>query len=292
MFVSLAAIWGASFLFMRIAAPVIGALWTAQLRITLAALVLALYVWATKKAHFVRPKTKEFWILGAFNTAFPFALFSYAALSLPAGYLSILNAIIPLFAAIFSIFMLGERLTWRVVVGSVVAMSGIALMVQLGPVVPTRETIFAVLACGIATVFYGFSGVWSKKYLAGVPGVVNATNSQLFAAISLLPLTLSSPLPKNVPLEAWAAVIALAVVCSAMAYLMFFKLLETWTVTRVASVSFLIPVFGIFWGWLILNEPVTINMVYGFILILIATALTMGVGPFAKKSPAKSQASS
>ena len=284
MFASLAAIWGASFLFMRIAVPFIGPVWTAQLRVTIAAIVLLIYVAATKKAFFIKPRTKHFWVLGAFNSAFPFALFSFAALHLPAGYSAVLNAIAPLFAAFFSVFMLGERLTWRVVVGAIIAMFGIGLMVQLGPVTLTKDTLLAVLACTLATVFYGFAGAWSKKYLQGVPGVVNATNSQLFAAISLVPFALASPLPHDVPVKAWAAVIALAIVCSAFAYLMFFKLLETWTITRVTSVTFLIPAFGIFWGWLFLNEPITFSMVFGFGLVLIATALSMGIGPFRRNA--------
>ena len=222
MFASLAAIWGASFLFMRIAVPFIGPVWTAQLRVSIAAAVLLAYVAMTKKTYFIRPRTKHFWVLGAFNSAFPFVLFAYAALHLPAGYSAVLNAIAPLFAAVFSIFMLGERLTWRIVVGAIVAMAGISLMVQLGPVTPTKDTLLAVLACTLATVFYGFAGSWSKKYLQGVPGVVNAVNSQVFAAISLIPFSMASPLPHDVPLKAWAAVIALAIVCSALAYLMFF----------------------------------------------------------------------
>ena len=284
MFVLLAAIWGSSFMFMRIAAPEFGAIWTAQLRVGLACIVLLAYIFLTKRQYFFRSHWKHFWIAGFFNSGFPFLMFSYAALHIPAGYSAILNAIIPLWAAVFSALLLGERLTWRVAVGSAIAMLGIGLMVRLGPVQLTTETLLGVSACVIATASYGFAGTWIKKHLAAVPGYVNATNSQVFAALSLLPFAAASPAPLQVSSKAWVALLILAVVCSAFAYLMFFKLLSSMPVTQVSSVSFLVPAFGLFWGWVFLNEPITMGTISGFALVLIATALIMGIGPFKRSA--------
>ena len=280
MFVLLAAIWGSSFMFMRIAAPEFGAIWTAQLRVGLASIALLAYVFLTKRQYFFLSHWKHFWVGGFFNSGFPFLMFAYAALHIPAGYSAILNAIVPLWAAVFSALLLGERLTWRVAAGSAIAMLGVGLMVKLGPVQLTIETLLGVAACVIATASYGFAGTWIKKYLVGVPGYVNATNSQVFAALSLLPFTAASGAPLQVSGNAWFALLILAVLCSAFAYLLFFKLLSTMSITQVSSVTFLVPAFGLLWGWVFLNEPITMGTISGFALVLTATALIMGIGPF------------
>jgi drug/metabolite transporter (DMT)-like permease len=282
-FFVLAAIWGASFLFMRIAAPHFGALWTAELRVVFAWLTLFLFFLATSKPLFVRSHLKHFWIIGAFNSGIPFVCFSFAALYIPTGYSAILNATVPLWAAVFSAVLLGERLTWRVTAGAVIAMFGIGLMVKLGPVSFSGNALLAVLACLAATACYGFAGTWTKKYLQGVPGYVNATNSMLFASLTLLPFaTLTTP-TQMPPLPAWGAVFALAVFCSAIAYMLYFQLLSSMSATKATTVTFLIPAFGIFWGWLFLSEPITLTMLAGFALVLVATTLVMGLWPFKPK---------
>jgi drug/metabolite transporter (DMT)-like permease len=286
-FFSLAAIWGASFLFMRIAAPHFGALWTAELRVAIAWLALLAFFALGRKRVPVRSHLRDFWIVGAFNSGIPFALFSFAALHIPAGYSAILNATVPLWAAVFSAALLREPLTWRVSVGAVLAMAGIALMVKLGPVQLSGDTLLSVLACLGATACYGFAGTWTKKRLQGVPGHVNATNSQLFAALSLLPFAAFSAPAALPPLPAWGAVLALALLCSAVAYLLYFRLLSRWSATKATSVTFVIPAFGIFWGWLLLGEPITLSMLLGFALVLLATAMVMGYGMFVRPQPAR-----
>jgi drug/metabolite transporter (DMT)-like permease len=280
-FFTLAAIWGASFLFMRIAAPHFGALWTAELRVAFAWLTLVVLFVLTARPLFVRSHLKHFWVVGAFNSGIPFALFSFAALHIPAGYSAILNAIVPLWAAVFSALLLGERLTWRVALGALIAMAGISLMVKLGPVSFSGNTLLAVLACVLATACYGFAGTWTKKHLPGVPGHVSATNSQLFAALTLLPLALLDVPQQMPPVAAWGAVLALAVFCSALAYVLYFRLLTKMSATKATTVTFVIPAFGILWGWVFLSEPITLTMLLGFALVLVATAMVMGLGPFA-----------
>lgn len=285
-FFLLAAIWGASFLFMRIAAPHFGAWMTAELRVAIAWLVLFVFFALSGRALFVRSHLKHFWVVGAFNSGIPFACFSFAALYIPAGYSAILNAIVPLWAAVFSALLLGEKLTWRVSAGALLAMAGIAMMVKLGPVQFSGNTLLAVLACVFATACYGFAGAWTKKHLPGVPGHVSATNSQLFAALTLLPFAAANVPAYMPPLPAWGAVLALAVFCSALAYVLYFRLLTRMSATKATTVTFVIPAFGILWGWVFLNEPITLTMMLGFALVLIATALVMGIGPFAPRSPA------
>jgi drug/metabolite transporter (DMT)-like permease len=279
-FVSLGALFGASFLFMRIAAPEFGALPTAELRVLIAGMVLTIYALAARKPLLTRAHWRRFMVVGAFNTGIPFALFSYAAIHIPAGYSAILNALMPIWAALFSSAMLGERLTWRVFAGVIVGMSGIAMLVQLGPVAINRELMFAALACLVATACYGYAGSYTKKYIAGLPPHGAAANTMVFAAIMLLPGALLTVPVARPSLHAWMAIGGLSLLCSALAFFIYYQLIARIGATQIAAVTFLLPAFGIFWGWLFLDEPVTAAMLGGFALVAIAAGLVLGIGPF------------
>ncbi len=283
MFIALAAVWGASFLFMRIAAPHFGVWWTAEGRSAIAFAVLLGVSLLTGRALLTREHWPRFLVVGTFNSAIPFALYAYAALHLPTGYSAILNALTPLWAAVFAALMLGEKLTWRVMLGVVIAMLGVALLVKADHTSLSMQSLLPVLACVCATLCYGFTGAFTKKTLAGVPSFANAANSQLFAALVLLPMA-AMQLPTTAPPPiAWAAMLPLGVLCTAAAYFMYFALISSIGPTKAGSVTFVIPAFGIFWGWLLLHEPITLNMLAGFALVLAATTLVMGLGPFKPK---------
>jgi drug/metabolite transporter (DMT)-like permease len=283
-FVALAALFGGSFLFMRIAAPAFGALLTAELRVLIAGVVLAIYALATRRPMLTHSHWRHFLVVGAFNTSIPFALFSYAAIHIPAGYSAILNSLMPIWAAMFSAVMLGERLHWRVFAGVVAGMAGVALLVQLGPVAINREVVLAALACLLATACYGYAGSYTKKYIAGLPPHGAAANTMLFAAALLLPPALLA-LPAEVPpLRPWLAIAGLALLCSALAFFIYYQLIARIGATQIAGVTFLLPAFGIFWGWLFLDEPVTLAMLGGFVLVAVAAGMVLGVGPFRRWS--------
>ena len=279
-FLSLGALFGGSFLFMRIAAPHFGAVLTAELRVLIAGIVLATYALLTRREMLTRRHWKGFLVVGAFNTAIPFALFAYAAIHIPAGYSAILNALMPIWAAFFSALMLGERLTWRVFAGVLVGVAGVAMLVQLGPVALNRNVILAALACISATACYGFGGTFTKKYLAGLPAHGAAANTMLFAAAVLGPVALLNVPAAAPPVSAWLAVGALALFCSALAFFIYYQLIARIGATQISAVTFLLPAFGIFWGWLFLGEPVTVAMLGGFGLVAIAAGLVVGIGPF------------
>jgi drug/metabolite transporter (DMT)-like permease len=279
-FISLGALFGASFLFMRIAAPAFGALLTAELRVLIAGVVLAACAVVTRKPLLTRSHWRQFLVVGAFNTGIPFALFSYAAIHIPAGYSAILNSLMPIWAALFSAVMLGERLHWRVFAGVAVGVAGIALLVQLGPVAIDRELLLAALACLVATACYGYAGSYTKKYIAGLPPHGAAASTMLFAAALLLPAALLA-LPGEVPpLRPWLAIAGLSLLCSALAFFIYYQLIARIGATQIAGVTFLLPAFGIFWGWLFLDEAVTLAMLGGFGLVAIAAGLVLGIGPF------------
>lgn len=279
-FIALAALFGASFLFMRIAAPHFGAWLTAELRVAIAGAVVTVYAIITGRDLMLRQHWRGFLVVGTFNSGLPFALFCYAAIHIPAGYSAILNALMPIFSALFAAPMLGERLTWRVIIGVVAAMSGIGLLVQLGPIAITPEVALAGFACVAATVCYGFAGAYTKKHLAGLPAHVGAANTMLFAALVLLAPALLNLPDGDPPLKAWLAVGALGLFCSALAFFVYYQLIVSIGATQIAAVTFLLPAFGIFWGWLFLDEPVTWSMLGGFALVAVAAALVLGIGPF------------
>ncbi len=265
---------------MRIAAPHFGAWLTAELRVAIAGAVVIAYAIATGRDLMLREHWRGFLIVGTFNSGLPFALFCYAAIHIPAGYSAILNALMPIFSALFAAPMLGERLTWRVIAGVVAAMTGIALLVQLGPIAITTEVALAGIACVAATVCYGYAGAYTKKHLAGLPAHVGAANTMLFAALVLLPPALANLPQGDPPLKAWLAVGALGLFCSALAFFVYYQLIVRIGATQIAAVTFLLPAFGIFWGWLFLDEAVTWSMLGGFSLVAVAAALVLGIGPF------------
>lgn len=279
-FLAMAALFGASFLFMRIAAPHFGALPTAELRVLIAGVVLAAFVLATGRPLLTGRHWRAFLVVGAFNTGIPYALFAFAAIHIPAGYSAILNSLMPIWAAAFAAAMLGERLDWRVFSGVAAGIAGVTLLVQLGPVPVTPGVVQAALACLLATACYGYAGAYTKKRLAGLPAPAAAANTMLFAAILLLPAAWLERPAHMPPAGAWLAIGGLGLLCSALAYFLYYQLIARISATQIASVTFLLPAFGIFWGWLFLGEPVTLATLGGFLLVALAAALVLGIGPF------------
>jgi drug/metabolite transporter (DMT)-like permease len=209
----LAAIWGASFLFMRIVAPVLGALWTAETRVTLAGIAMLLFMAATGRNMEFRKNWKQYLALGTLNSALPFALFSFAALTLPAGYSAIVNATSPLWRALVGAMVLGERLTARKLGGLLIGVAGVAFLVRLGPAQFTPQVLLAAVACLAAALCYGIAGAYSKKKTPGIAPPLMATGSQLGAAAVLLPFL--ALLPVRGEVTGYVMLIALCSHCCA-----------------------------------------------------------------------------
>lgn len=271
----LAAIWGASFLFMRIAAPVLGVLWTAEVRVALAGAAMLAFMAATHRAMQFRANWKPYLVLGTLNSALPFALFSYAALTLPAGYSAILNATSPLWGALVGAAVLGEALTLRKITGLVTGIAGVAFLVRLGPAEFTPEVLVAALACLAAALCYGMAGAYSKKKSAGVSAQQMATGSQLAAAIVLLPFLPLSPVRGEITPFVMLIAVLLALLCSAVAYFIYFRLITDIGPTKALTVTFLIPLFALVWGALFLQEAINFNTLIGCALVVMATWLVV-----------------
>ncbi|HYD81176.1 MAG TPA: EamA family transporter [Paucimonas sp.] len=273
----LAAIWGASFLFMRIIAPVLGPLWTAESRVFIAGLaMLAFMIWRGRKMDF-HANWKPYLIVGLLNSALPFALFSYAALILPAGYSAIVNATTPLWGAVVGALMLDERFTWRKSAGLAIGVVGVGFLVRLGPAQFTPQLVLAALACVVATFCYGIAGAYSKRESANVAAPQLATGSQLAGALILMPFLPLAPAQGDITPLIAASVAGLALLCSAVAYFIFYDLIAK-IGTRTLSVTFLIPLFALLWGALFLDETINANMLIGCALVVLATWLVVFEG--------------
>ena len=271
----LAAIWGASFLFMRIVAPVLGALWTAEVRVAIAGLaMLAFMVFTGRTMHF-HANWKQYLVLGTLNSAMPFALFSYAALTLPAGYSAILNATSPLWGALVGAAVLGETLTPRKIAGLFTGVIGVAFLVRLGPAQFSPEVLIAALACVTAALCYGIAGAYSKKKSAGISPPMMATGSQLGAALVLLPFLPLSPMRGEITPLVMVIVLLLALLCSAVAYFIYFRLIADVGPTKALTVTFLIPMFALVWGTVFLDEAINLNTLVGCGLVVLATWLVV-----------------
>lgn len=286
-FVLLAAIWGASFLFMRTAVVELGAIPTAGLRVAIASLFLMPLLLARGLGTTLRQNWKQVLVIGTLNSGLPFVCFSFALLSITTGLSSILNATTPLFGALIAWAWLKDKPNGSRILGLVIGFVGVALLAwdkaSFKPDASGVSSGWAVLACLVATLCYGISASFTKRYMAGLPSLVSATGSQLGASLGLLPLTWWFWPQRSVSLNAWLAVIALGVLCSGVAYILYFRIIERAGPSRALAVTFAIPVFAVLYGVVLLGEVVTPWMVGCGLVIVAGTALSTGLLTLSRK---------
>lgn len=276
--IALAAIWGSSFLFMRIAAPVLGPVVLITLRVLLGALFLLGLAIIQKKGLDVRAHWKHLLILGLLNTALPFTLFAFAAETLPASLLSILNATAPIWGAIVSALWLRTAFTVKSAAGLLLGIAGVAVLVGVDGTAMSPATLIAIVAGLSAGLCYGIASVYAKQAKSVEP-FANAHGSLWAAVLWMAPAAPFFPPAATPTAMVVVAVLALGILCSGVAYSLYFKLIEEIGAAPALSVGFLIPVFGVLWGALVLHEPVTIRTVLGGLVVLVGTALITGFNP-------------
>ncbi len=277
---TLSAIWGASFLFMRIIVPVLGPLPTAFLRVTLGAVGMAVILLVLRVRWDFRGLLGRSMLLGVINSGIPFAMYCLAARVLPAGYSAILNATTPLMGVIVGTLFFRERLSGAKGLVVLLGLAGVAVLTRTGPVTMSGPVTMGALACLVATFCYGLAGYLTKRWITergGLDAKLVAFGSQLGAAVVLLPffgyVSATSGMPGPVTGGVWAALAALGFVCSAVAYMLFFRLIADLGPLRSLTVTFLIPPFGVLWGALFLNEAVTKAHFFGGCFIALAVWL-------------------
>lgn len=276
---TLAAIWGGSYAFMRVVAPVFGGIGTMWLRIAIAGTVLAAYALVTRADLQFGKWWKQYLFIGVMNSAVPFALIAFAMKTLPAGYGAILNAAAPFFAALFAALMLAEKLTGTRMLGMALGMAGVAIVMNLGTIALNAETATAAAASIAATCLYGFIIVYTKKYTKAAPNMGIAVGTLLLPALLTAPLGILSLPATMPPANVLLSLVALAVLCSAIAYLLYFRLIHDVGPTRAISVTFLVPVFGVIWGALFFGETLNGGAILGGVIVLLGVALVLGVLP-------------
>jgi len=283
----LAAIWGASFLFIRIAVPVFGPAYLMNGRVLFAAMFLLGVAVLVKKPLLFIEHWRHYLKLGFINSAFPFFLFAYAAGVLTASLLSVLNATAPIWGALIGILFYRQPLSARVVLGLALGVSGVAVLVGFDPVLLQPGALWAVAAAASAACCYGIATHYTRR-AAAVEPFANAHGSMWGALICLLPTTVLFPVQQAVTPGVAAAVLALGIICTGVAYLLYFKLVQEVGATSTLTVTFLIPLFGVFWGWLFLQEKVGWHTLAGALTVLTGTALVTGFGFKAPTMAAKS----
>ena len=289
--VVLSALWGSSFLFMRIVAPLWGAVPTAFGRVLLGALGLMVLVVLMRKRIAFEGKLGASLALGVVHSGLPFLMFALAARALPAGYSAILNATTPLMAVVIGALAFGERITPARAAGVVVGMAGVAVLAQAGPVALTTPVLLGIGACLVATACYGLAGFLTRSWITrrgGLDSRMVALGSQWGAVLALAPFAAweaanAPPVWLSAGPAVWAAMLALGLLCTSFAYVLYFRLLADVGPVKAATVTFLIPLFGVGWGWLLLGEAAT--AAHGMGGVLIALALWLVLRPAQAAAP-------
>jgi drug/metabolite transporter (DMT)-like permease len=272
---TLAALWGGSFAFMRVAVAALGPLWLATSRVALALLALYALALLRRDVPALRAHWRDYLIVGIINTALPFALFSFAAQHVTASTAAILNATSPFFATIIAALWLKDRVTPAKIIGMILGMVGVVLLVGWQPEPMSTDRLIAVSACLVAAFSYGVASVFAKARLTGLPSFAIALYSQMTAMIVLAPALPFVPAPGSITPLVAGNVLALAIASTAIAYLLYFKLIATIGPARALTVTFLIPLFGVLWGFLFLDEKIGANTLAACALIVCGTWLAV-----------------
>lgn len=279
-FVLLASLWGASFLFLRLGAAEFGPVPTAGLRVVLAALFLLPILLLQGQWPALRRHWKPALLSGLINSAIPFSLFAWAVMHITTGLTSILNATVPLFGALVAWVWLGERINAVRWLGLALGFVGIALLVWRAPAgagTLSGNALWAIAAGLLASSCYALAASFALRYLSGIPPLVTATGGQIGAALAL-----AVPMlwfwPATMPgLRAWAAVTAVAVLCTGIAYILYFRIIARAGASRAVAVTFLSPVFAVFYGAVFLDEAITPWMLGCALVIVCGTLLSTGL---------------
>jgi drug/metabolite transporter (DMT)-like permease len=261
----LGAIWGGSFLFMRIAAPDFGPVALVEVRIVLGALSLLPFLWQARRAI-----SGALWlrlaIVGLMNSAIPFTLFAWGAERAPAGIGAIANSMTPLFTALVAFAVWREAISIRRAIALTVGLIGVAILASdrvSGP-----NIMLAAVAGTIASLSYGVAANLTKRWLSTIPPAAAVAGTQACAAILLAPLTFANLPTAPVPLRSWLCAAALGVLCTGIAYALLFRLIARVGAARAVTCTYLNSLFGVGWAWLFLNEVPTGTMAIAGVLIL------------------------
>ena len=272
----LATLWSLQFIFLRLAVPVFGTAAVAEARALFATLFLLPWViWFARQRIAPLEHGRDYLAVGLVNNVLPFLCFAWAASVLPAGYLAIINGLVPLWAALIAVPVLREPLGASRIAGFALGIAGVALIVNLGPVELNARTLLGTAAGIAGAALWGWAGVMIKQRTGRLPPMGLAAGSIACAALLMAPAWTQAPPPSAWTVEATGALLALGLLCSGLAYLPFFTLIRDIGPARTLTVGLAVPVLGVLWGWLFLDEAVTAPMLAGAMLVVAALALVL-----------------
>lgn len=271
----LGAIWGASFLFMRVAAPQFGPVPLVELRLGLGALVLLPFLWRAR-ASFPVALWPKLALIGAINSAVPFILFAWAAQRAPAGIGAIANAMTVLFTALVAFLFFGEKIGRRRAIALFAGFAGVVVLAS-GKVAGVSVG-WAVAAGGLASFFYGIGLNLVRRHLTGLPPAAVAAATLGSAALLVLPFAVANRPSLPPTTEAWLSAVALGVLCTGAAFVLYYRLIARIGPTRASTVTYLVPLFGVAWAWWLLGEPLTWTMAIAGTIILGSVAMSQRKG--------------
>ena len=274
--VYLGAVWGAAFLFFRVASPEVGPVWTAEIRIALAGLALAAFI-GPRRVWALRAHARKLAIIGATFSAIPFTLLAFATLTLPGSIASLLMATTPLFTALIAMAWLGQRPTARVVAGLAIGFGAVAVLLggdarAIGP-----ATLVAFAAGLVAALSYAVAGTYVRRAAGGIPPIDLAAGQLLAGAAVLLPIAVLSGAPRVPATDGIVSLVLLALVSTAIAWPVYFRMSERTNATTASTPTFIVPMFGMLWGGLLLGEPIGVELLAGFSLTLVSLVLVLPV---------------
>lgn len=272
-FIFLAAVWGASFMFMRVGVPEFGAYAFGGLRVGLAGLVLLPLLLKPKRFKEYQANWLKLSLIGILSTGAPFMLYAFAAYQLSAGTSSVINASVPVMTGVIAHFFFKDHLSKQQFLGLVIGVFGVALLMSDG--LQSGGSLWAFAAALGACLCYAVGSNLAKHYLSGISPMTTAASGLLASGIVTLPVVVLFFPQTSVSWAAWGSVFAIALLSTAIAMIAFYQLIQIAGPTKTVTVTLLIPLFGIFWGVLLLGEEISSDMLLGTVVILLGTALTV-----------------
>jgi drug/metabolite transporter (DMT)-like permease len=270
--IALGAIWGSSFLFMKIAVPAMGPSVMMGGRIVIGAIALTIFGWFIRKSLPRGRQWKPAAVVGIFYTAIPLFMWGYASQTLSASLLSIINATAPLFGVVISALWLRERMSARGLAGLALGFAGVAVLVGGEGLGESDTPILAIGAAFLASLLYGAVANYSQRVRVSDP-YANVLGSLWIATLAMMPLMIAFPVRETPGAAAWGSVAVLGIVCTALAYVVYFRLIEQIGAAPTLTVTYLIPVFGVLWGVLFLDERIGIHHLAGAAMVLTGVGL-------------------
>jgi drug/metabolite transporter (DMT)-like permease len=267
----LGAIWGASFLFMRVAANDFGPFALVEVRLALGALVLLPFLWQARSQF-----SGRLWLrlagISLINSAIPFALFAWGAQRAPAGIGAITNATAVMFTVLVAFVFYGERISMLRTIGLALGFAGVAVLASDRT---SGDGVFmAALAGTFAALLYGFGANLIRRQLTGIPAGAVAAATLLSASVLFAPFAIATWPSSPIPVASWASAALLGVMCTGVAYVMYYRLIHRIGASRAVTVTYLVPLFGVIWAWVVLGEPLTVRMAIAGAFILGGVALS------------------